>query len=212
MRPLSFLLLLAAASPLAAQRVTVGAQLAAANYTEQGSTLRFTGGGGTLHASTSWRRYELELGYTRLGLDPEDAEAGTESFDMTQLDVRIRARVSRIASVEVGAIDRDMSPSRAAQSVGSLRLGALLHLPLAVGTDLVVRSSWLGASRFSGGGSAPFGVELGLGVSYGPGSGRYRATGEYEFQRFDRRTDAEGERLNAPIQSGIARLGVAAYF
>jgi hypothetical protein len=65
---------------------------------------------------------------------------------------------------------------------------------------------------FTGGGSAPFGIELGLTAGYGPGSGRFRLTGDFEFQRIDRRTDQNGSRLNVPIQSSVARLGLAVKF
>jgi hypothetical protein len=65
---------------------------------------------------------------------------------------------------------------------------------------------------FSGGGSAPFGIELGLSAAYGPGSGRLRVTGDFEFQRIDRRTDQNGSRLSVPIQTSVARMGVAVKF
>ena len=52
-------------------------------------------------------------------------------------------------------------------------------------------------------------MELGLGVSYGLGAGRVRLTGDYELQRIDRRTTVGGQRLDVPIQSSVARFGVA---
>jgi hypothetical protein len=37
-------------------------------------------------------------------------------------------------------------------------------------------------------------------------------TGDYEFQRIDRRTDQNGSRVSVPIQSSVARLGLAVRF
>jgi hypothetical protein len=68
------------------------------------------------------------------------------------------------------------------------------------------------STDFTGGGSAPFGIELGLSAAYGPGSGRFRLTGDFDFQRIDRHTDQDGSRLSVPIQSSLARFGVAVAF
>jgi hypothetical protein len=75
-----------------------------------------------------------------------------------------------------------------------------------------LRTAYVASTDFSGGGSAPFGIELGLSAGYGPGSGRFRLTGDYEFQRIDRRTDQNGTRLSVPIQSSVARFGVSVRF
>jgi hypothetical protein len=37
-------------------------------------------------------------------------------------------------------------------------------------------------------------------------------TGDFEFQRIDRRTEQNGGRLNVPIQSSVARVGLAVTF
>jgi hypothetical protein len=126
--------------------------------------------------------------------------------------MRLRVRVARTLGVEAGYLQRTIAPEPAAQSVGALRLGSYATYPLAPGADLGLRASYLGGAHFSGGGSAPFGVELGLGVSYGPGSGRYRATGDFELQRLDRSTTVSGEKISVPIQSTVARVGVQVRF
>ena len=115
-------------------------------------------------------------------------------------------------SAEVGGLSRTMEPEHAAQSMRAWRAGGVFLQPLAPGADLAVRAAYLGATHFGGGGTAPFGMDVGLAVSYGPGAGRYRLTAEYEFQRVDRRTTIGGQQIDVPIQSAIARIGVAAAF
>jgi hypothetical protein len=199
------------AARAAAQRVGVsgGAGLALADYREQGTALRFRGAGPSGHVAAGWRRFALRLDATRLTLEGAGpAGTASEPFDLTQLDVRVSVRVAHAVSVETGLLSRVVSPRDAAQEVGAARLGARLDYALAPGAALTARAGYLGAARFSGGGSAPFGVEAGLGVSYGPGEGRIRVTTDFDFQRFDRRTTVGGERLGVPIQSAAARVGV----
>ena len=202
------LLALGAPAMAGAQHVAGGVQLAFAEYAEQGSSLRFAGGGASGHVSVGWRRYGLMLGATRMSLDPRADGGAAEAFDITQVDVRVRVRASRLVSAEAGFVSRDIEPAYAAQSMAALRLGAVLAFPLAVGSDVAVRMSYLGGGKFSGGGSAPFGVEIGLGASYAPWIERLRVTGDVEFQRLDRRISTADGSLSAPIQSSIARIGV----
>jgi hypothetical protein len=200
-------LALSVATPAHAQRVGGGVAYAFADYAEQGASLRFAGSGVAGNASVEWRRLALLLGATTMSFAPD---AGTAApFDMLQADARLRLRVSRLASVEAGWLHRDVEPLHAAQSVAALRLGVLVAFPVAAGSEVSLRSSWLAGSRFSGGGSAPFGVEVGLGMAYAPWSERVRITGDLEFQRFDRRTSTPSGRLDAPIQSTTAKIGVA---
>jgi hypothetical protein len=202
-------LALAIAPPLPAQRAVLGAGYALAGYAEQGTELRFAGGGASGMLDLAWRRLALRLTGSRLALSHVDGDAAGEPFDMTQMDVRLGVRVAPTVSLEAGFLGRSVSPANAAQEVGAFRIGARAAYPLASATDLTVRLGYLGGTHFSGGGSAPLGVELGLGVSYGFGAGRIRATGDYELQRLDRRTTVAGERIDVPIQSSVARFGVA---
>ena len=203
----------AAASPLGAQRsapvAVLGASFALAQYREQAASLRFAGGGATATLDLAWRRLTLGVAGGRLTLDPADGSAGAEPFDLAQVDVRVGVRVARSVTAEVGFLNRSASPTTAAQEVGAVRVGARATYPLATATDLTVSLAYLGAARFSGGGSAPFGAELGLAVSYGLGAGRVRATAAYELQRLDRRTRVAGETLEVPIESSVARVGMA---
>ena len=206
---LVFAVLLAMAAPAQAQRVSAGAQFAFAAYAEQGSSLRFGGSGPSGHAAIEWRRFHVSLGAARLSFDPSDDSDAVEPFDMLHTEARLRVRATRLASVEAGFVHRDITPTHAAQSVASLRFGAVATFPLHIASDVSVRAAYLGGSKFSGGGSAPFGVEVGLGVSYAPWVERLRVTGDLEFQRLDRRIDGVAGRLPSPIQSTIARIGVA---
>lgn len=201
-------LLLLVATRAEGQRISAGVQYALAEYAEQGASLRFDGAGPSGNVSLGWRRFDLGLSAARLSFTPAAAGDATQAFDVTQTEIRLRVRAARLVSVEAGVIDRDVAPVHAAQSVTAIRLGALMAFPLATGTDVAVRGSYLAGGRFSGGGSAPLGVELGLGVSYTPWWERVRVTGDLEFVRFDRHITTADARIQAPIQSSTARIGV----
>lgn len=200
-----------AAAPLGAQEVTLGAEYHVADYREQAALLEFRGAGPGGWLDAEYRRFGLRIEARRLTMT-DRSSGDLEDFDLTQLDVRVRARVLRNIGLEAGMLKRAIAPERAAQEVGAVRFGAYARYDLAPGADLTVRAGYLGATKFSGGGTAPFGVEVGLAASYGPGSGRVRATGGFEFQRFDRHTDVDGERLSVPIQIATARIGLSFTF
>jgi hypothetical protein len=205
--------LLVAAAPLSAQRVTIGAEAALADYREQGPALRFTGAGFSARAGLEvWKVY-AQARLTRTHVDGASATAEvTDAFDIAQNELQLRMQVTPRIGVEAGVLSRTMSPEHAAQSMRAWRAGGVFLQPLAPGADVAVRAAYLGATEFGGGGTAPFGLDVGLAVSYGPGAGRIRLTAEYGFQRVDRRTTVGGTRVDVPIQSAIARIGVAATF
>ena len=201
------------ATPLSAQRVTLGAEAALADYREQGAALRFSGSGLSARAELGIRRVHAHVRLTRVHVDGASSNADvTDAFDITQSEFRLRMQVTPRIGVEAGALSRAMEPEHAAQSMRAWRAGGVFLQPLAPGADVAVRAAYLGATRFGGGGTAPFGLDLGLAVSYGPGAGRVRLTAEYDFQRVDRRTTVGGKRVDVPIQSAVARIGVAAAF
>ncbi|MGQ0715315.1 MAG: hypothetical protein ACT4PJ_16575 [Gemmatimonadaceae bacterium] len=207
------LLLVLAAGPLAAQRATVGAEFALADYREQAAHLRFQGTGFTARLELSVWRLEGQVRTTRLTVDATETNGvATDAFVVEQPEFRIRYHVSPRFGIEAGAFNRSVDPEHAAQGMRAWRAGGVFVQPLAPGSDVGIRASYVRVTRFAGGGTAPFGVELGLGVSYGPGAGRFRLTGEYEFQRIDRRTTIGGQRLEVPIQSAVARVGLSAAF
>jgi hypothetical protein len=212
-RALISTLFLFAVTPLSAQRVTLGADVALADYREQGPALHFTGGGISARAGVAvWRVY-AQARVTRMHVDGASANAEvTDPFDITQNDLQLRMQVTPRIGVEAGVLSRTMEPEHAAQSMRAWRAGGVFLQPLAPGADVAVRAAYLGATQFGGGGTAPFGLDVGLAVSYGPGAGRLRLTAEYDFQRVDRRTTVAGRRVDVPIQSAIARIGVAGTF
>lgn len=210
---LSLLLLAAIASPLSAQRVSLGAGYALSDYREQADFLHFQGNGPAASLSVERGRLALRAQGWHLSFDPAgDAAAGLESFTANEVDLRVAVRAVSLVEVEGGYLRRWVSPSRAAQSFSAVVLGIRASYPLAPGADIALRTAYVAGTDFSGGGSAPFGIGLGLSAAYGPSSGRYRLTGDYSFERIDRRTDQNGTRLSVPIQSSVARLGVAVGF
>lgn len=205
--------LLLATTPLLAQRITLGAEGALADYREQGAALRFTGAGVAGRAEVSVWRLSAQARITRVHLEgaSENAEV-TDAFDLSQSELRLRMHVTSRIGVEAAALSRRMNPEHAAQSLRAWRAGGVYVQPLAPGADVAVRAGYLAATDFGGGGTAPFGLDVALAVSYGPGAGRVRLTAEYEFQRVDRRTTVAGRRIDLPIQSALARIGVTAAF
>lgn len=215
MRPALFVLGLAtgAAAPLSAQQFTVGAGYALVDYREQAAFLRFRGSGPTAMLAVERGRLALRVDATHLSLDPSgDGAPPLEAFTVDQFSVRVGVRTMSLVGVEAGFFRRSTAPSRAAQSYSAATLGLRAAYPLAPGADVAIRTAYVAGSDFTGGGSAPFGIELGLTAAYGPGSGRVRLTGDFEFQRIDRRTDQNGTRLSVPIQSSLARLALVVKF
>ena len=200
------------AAPLSAQQVSVGAGYALADYREQAAFLHFTGSGPAASLSVERGRLGLRADAMHLSLDPSAENAALESFTFDQFNVRLSVRTMSLVALEGGYVRRSAAPGRAAQSYSGATLGVKAAYPLAPGADVALRTAYVAASDFSGGGSAPFGIELGLSAGYGPGSGHYRITGEFEFQRIDRHTEQSGSRLSVPLQSSVARLGMAVKF
>jgi hypothetical protein len=202
-----------AAAPLSAQQVTLGAGYAFSDYREQADFLHFRGAGPSVLLTVEHGRLALRADAWHLSMDPTgEAAAGLESFTVDEINVRLGVRAVSVLALEAGYLRRSVAPSRAAQSYSAATLGLRAAYPLAPGAEVAVRTSYVAGTDFTGGGSAPFGIELGLSAVYGPGSGRLRVTGDYEFQRIDRRTDQNGSRVSVPIQSSVARLGLAVRF
>jgi len=213
MRLLALIGLTLAAAPLSAQQVTLGAGFASSDYREQADFLRFRGAGPAALLTVERGRLALRADAWHLSMDPTgEAAAGLESFTVDEINVRLGVRAVSVLAVEAGYLHRSVAPSRAAQSYSAATLGLRAAYPLAPGAEVAVRTSYVAGTDFTGGGSAPFGIELGLSAGYGPGSGRFRVTGDYGFQRIDRHTDQNGTRLSVPIQSSVARLGLAVRF
>ena len=116
------------------------------------------------------------------------------------------------ASLEVGIIRRTADPELDAQSVGAVRLGARSFYEIGPGATILFRANYLAAPKFSGGGRAPFSLDLGLGLDVRL-AGRLRGTAAYAFQRINRKTSpgSTGE-IDAPIQETVGRVGLALAF
>lgn len=210
---LLLLLLTVAGLPMAAQQLTVGGGYALADYREQAPFLHFRGSGPTAMLSVERGRLALRVEASHVSLDPSgDGPETLEPFTLDQIGARVGFKAVRVVAVEAGFIRRSIAPGRAAQSYSAATLGVRAAYPLAPGADVAVRTAYVAGTDFTGGGSAPFGIELGLSAAYGPGSGRFRLTGDFDFQRIDRHTDQDGTRLSVPIQSSLARFGVAVTF
>jgi hypothetical protein len=135
-----------------------------------------------------------------------------ESFGANQFDLRARYYLTGPVSAEVGVTVRQVDPEFAAQSTGAIRLGARLASDIGGGGRLRLRGAYLAGARFSGGGSAPVGLEIGLGVVGEFLRGRLGLAADYEFQYFDRKTDVESEEVSVPIQQALLRLGATVAF
>jgi hypothetical protein len=212
----SFLLLVfvtVARLPVAAQQFTIGGGYALADYREQAAFLHFRGSGPTATLAVERGRLALRVEASHLSLDPTGDGSGTlEAFTVDQVGARVAFKAVSLVAVEAGFFRRSVAPGRAAQSYSAATFGVRAAYPLAPGADVALRTAYVASSGFTGGGSAPFGIELGLSAAYGPGSSRFRLTGDFDFQRLDRHTDQDGARLSVPIQSSVARLGVAVVF
>jgi hypothetical protein len=92
--------------------------------------------------------------------------------------------------------------------MGAARIGVRYSKLIGPGTTVALRGNYLAGAKFTGKGSAGLAFELGLLVSTGPVNGRYRLTGDYGFQRIDRKVGGEP----VPIQQSLVRVGLAVGF
>jgi len=197
---------------LTAQAFGVGVQGVFADYREQTSNLRYTGSGASVTGWVARGKFGADLSFTSVSYDPDNSGFAVDKFKAKQIDARVRWLVVSTASVELGFTKRTADPDFAAQSVGAIRAGVRGHYLLGPGADILFRAAYLGGAKFSGGGSSSLGVEFGLGLSVGKGNGRFRVTGDYEFQRFNRTTDNGSGKVKVPLQQALARIGVGVGF
>ena len=195
---------LAAAPAVRAQRVQAGAQIAFGDYREASGDLHWRGAGPAAWGSISLRKLTLEGRFTRLKYDPVAGGSATEGFKATQIDGFARYYLANSISAEIGFTKRTADPEFDAQSMTALRIGARGSYLLGPGASVALRGNYLPGAKFSGGGKAPFAFEVGLSVTVGATNGRYRLTGDYDFQTAHRETV-----IAAPLQQTLARIGVA---
>jgi len=198
------MLLLALAGPAAAQqRFTVGAQGLYGDYRETEASLKFTGTGFGGSLIFALHKLGADVSYASINYTPVDSTAtSAQEFTAKVFDANVRWRVLGQVSAEVGVTSRKMDPEFAAQGFGAVRIGGRGGINLGPGADLTVRAHYLAGAKFSGGGSASFPIDLGLAFSLGRADGRFRVTGDYEFQSINRKTTAK-----APVQQALLRVG-----
>jgi len=209
---LGTLLLACPSIRISAQTVTVGPQLVLGDYREVSSALRYRGTGLGAAATLAYKKAVLEVGYVRLTYEPAQDGSGLESFRAGQFDARVRYYLTGAVSTEVGVTNRSVDPGFAAQSMGAARAGVRISNTIGSGVRLNLRGNYLLGATFSGGGSAPVGVEIAFGAMGDFARGHVRVTTDYEFQYFNRKTDDGSGEESVPIQQALVRLGVAVGF
>jgi hypothetical protein len=204
------LLLCAAVAPLGAQRFVFGIAGVGGEYREATNELRYdvTGIGGT--ALLTLGRFAAEATVTGLRYEPDESGTAAQEFEATQFDGYVRYRVLRWASLELGVTNRDVRDEFRAQSAAAVRIGVHSEAALGPNGGVAGRASYLAGAQFSGGGSAPFAMDVGLSAFYAFARGRLRITAESQFQHFNRTVD-EGTQ-DVPIQQVVGRLGLAVAF
>ena len=211
--PVLLLLLLgAAAAPLAAQRLVIGLAGVLGDYREATNDLRFDVSGIGGNAVLTLGRFAAEAAVTALSYEPSGGRAPADSFETVQFDGYLRYRALQWASLEVGVTSREVSEGFEAQSAAAVRIG--VHSAAALGPNggVAARVNYLAGAQFSGGGSAPFSMDVGLSAFFAFARGRLRITGESQFQHFDRTVDVGGAKQDVPIQQVVGRLGLAVGF
>ena len=196
--------LLAAASAARAQRVQAGVQMAFGDYREVSGDLHWRGSGPAAWGSVSLRKLTLEARFAKLSYDPVAGSSATASFKATQFDGFARYYMANHVSAEVGVTNRKADPEFDAQSMAAVRIGARGSYLLGPGATIALRGNYLAGAKFSGGGKAPFAFDIGLSLAVGAVNGRYRLTGDYDFQTAKRKTVTD-----APLQQTLARIGIA---
>ncbi|HEY6854480.1 MAG TPA: hypothetical protein VI139_09535 [Gemmatimonadales bacterium] len=201
------LALLAAAPAVRAQRVQAGVQVAFGDYREVSGDLHWRGAGPAAWGSVRLRKLSLEGRFARIKYDPVANGSATEGFKATQIDGFARYYLASHVSAEVGVTNRKADPEFDAQSMAAFRIGARGSYDLGPGATIALRGNYLAGAKFSGGGTAAFAFDLGLGIAVGATSGRYHVTGDYDFQTAKRKTVT-----TAPLQQTLARIGIAVGF
>jgi hypothetical protein len=200
--------------PAAGQHLTIGPQVALADYREVASGLRYNGTGFGAAATARRDQLSVEASVVRFTFDPSSGSTATQGFTATRVDAWVAYAVAAYASIEVGVLHRSVDPEFDAQAVGAVRVGARSFYDLGPGATVSFRADYLAAAKFSGGGHATVSLDLGLGLDVRL-AGRLHGTAAYAFDRMNRKTKPGGtgvQELDAPIQETTARVGLALGF
>ena len=213
MRFIGGLLLIAIwVAPAAAQHVTLGPELVVADYREASASLRYSGVGPGGAGGFAFGRFSAEAALASISMTPKDGSQGTESFRATIIEGSVGLKALDYLTLQVGVTKRSAKSEFAAQSVGAVRLGVRTQYLLGPGATVWLQGNYLAGAQFSGGGSAPIAMEIGLGLEI-RWSRYLRMGAQYSFQRLDRKTNpAGGPEVSVPIEQALARVRLAAAF
>lgn len=200
-------LMLLGATAVQAQTVTIGVHGALGDYRETSEDLHFRGGGGGLALTLTWRQWRADFSGTQVTYDPVGNDS-LQSFKSKEAVGHVGYTITPSLIGEVGILKRTIDPEFAAQEMTAIPIGLRYMAVIEPGTSIGIRGDYLAGAKFSGGGSASLAIDLGLLFWAGPANGRWRFTGDYDFQRVDRKANG----LKTPIQQSLARLGVAVGF
>lgn len=200
-------LMLLVASAAHAQTVTIGIHGALGDYRETSEDLHFRGGGGGFSATLSWRQWRADASGTQISYDPVNNDS-LQSFKSKEVEGHVGYAFTPSLIGAVGVVSRTIDPEFAAQKMTAIPVGLRYMASIAPGASIGIRGDYLAGAKFSGGGSASMAVELGMFFWAGASNGRWRFTGDYGFQRVDRKTGG----LKTPIQQSLGKLGFAVGF
>jgi hypothetical protein len=195
------LLVGAGSSGAAAQEVRATAFGAAVTNAEVEDTRQARGLGGGIGAEVTFRRFRAEVSYLHAALEADYSIQ--PDYNLDQLDLSLSWFWRPYLAAQIGAARRFTSPEFVAQEVGLFRIGVLSETRLARIAGIWARGAYLPLTRYSGGGSAGLGLELGLGVDLGSPEGRFAGFAAFAYQRLDRNAAAE-----APLQFSVGQAGV----
>ena len=190
------------AVPLHAQSLRLAVGATGVSFSEVSEALQYDGPGGNAMIDFRFGRFMVQgEGYVaRLKPDPETGF--TEDLDLRQIDVRIAYFISPALAIQIGGSGREAKPENSTTNVGYGRIGLISENRLGSIARIWVRGAYLPSPKFSGGGSADFAFEIGLGTWIGTSNGRFGARIEFDFQRIDRQVND----VDVPQQMMVGRL------
>lgn len=190
------------AVPLHAQSLRLAVGATGVSFSEVSEARQYDGAGGSAMIDFRFGRFMVQgEGYVaRLKPDPETGL--TENVDLRQIDVRIAYFINPALAIQIGGSGREVKPENSTTNVGYGRIGLISENRLGSIARIWVRGAYLPNPKFSGGGSADFAFEIGLGTWIGTSNGRFGARIEFDFQRIDRQVND----VDVPQQMMVGRL------
>lgn len=188
-------------TPLPAQAVRLAVFGAAATNSEIARTNQAKGLGLGLAARAERDRFRLDARFLHANLQADFSIQ--PDYDVNEVDLVLTYVWRSFLAGQVGLARRFVSPDFVAQDVGLVRIGVISETRLTRIASLWIRGAYLPISRFSGGGSAGLGLEMGLGAEVGSLDGRLQGIVEFQYQRIDRDAAAP-----APLQFSVGLAGI----